>query len=347
MSQFRPSQVTRYQTAVERAAEVPMTLEANPTPDRPMGQFPRGRDSLQEIAKVLTDPTYAAEKRAEAIPKLEPMGDVFDEADVKQKIKTIENLPGYSTDRDLKAQVDKIKNELAIRDAAATGATLTGGRDTGANRAKLAELTTKTPKAIKLEADSDAAAQANKAKVAADQAAQAAAAVQAAADDKAAQDAVDLTNMQVDATDVRFHSYDSTAHDAANGPAVFNDPAISIAAYTPNDIADWLATGTWGKSNDTQAPSGLVAALQAELKKEGDLPSFAAAQPDLVGRLARLASIRLGDTSGFNSKQVGDMFKHFSERIATEVTDPAHLVIAAALFKQAQNKWGKRYRMGQ
>lgn len=333
--QFRPRQITRYQTAAERVSEIPMTLEANPTPDRPMGQFPRGRDSLQEIAKALTDPTYAAEKKAEAIPRIDAGGDVFDEADMKSKIKTIENLPGYSTDEALKSQVTDLKKELAIRDVA------TSKKAMGLKPGEILQaesLSKKSEKAKKLEKESNEASMQKALDVANEQLAKATADAQAAADAKAAKDAIDLENARNEASEVDLPNYRADAHDAGEGLIVYNSDLIG-KPHKSEDIAKFMRGDPYPRATYEMKK------IKTDIGPYGDLDEFATYHEDLVGQLTRVASVQSNRVKAYTTKQIGDMFKYFADRIKTEVPDE-HLPIAKALFDSATTRWKKQYQMG-
>lgn len=333
---YRPQQVTRYQTTVERASEVPMTLQANPTPERPRSQFPKGKDSLSEIAKALTDPTFVAEKRAEAIAPLkvvESQGEVFDLADMEKKIKLIEGIPGYADDTELAVQLFKLKEQLAIRKAAG-GEKLTSKFNTAPNRAKLAELKTKSDKTQKLEAQSNLDANKNSVQTIMgnfiedrDQN------LREAREQASRYAEIDELNREI-LSSIRFQDYKEELHDHLKGRGVYRAAdqkrdSVKIAQYLTKPIK-----GIVPKK---------VEKFHADIALDGDIGALAQAAPVITGKLTKLATVSDSKVQSFSKQQVGDLFTSLSKELNGSKIPPQLVPIAVNLFIRAQKKWAPAY----
>lgn len=341
MQTYRPQQVTRYQTTVERASEVPMTLQANPTPERPRSQFPKGKDSLSEIAKALTDPTYAAEKRAEAIAPLkvvESQGEVFDLDDMEKKIKLIEGIPGHADDTELALQLFKLKEQLAIRKAAG-GEKLPTKFNTAPIRKMVRELSSKSDKTIDLEVQSNIDARKRQID-----------GVFQKMKEKQAENAMeaDIAQSKADkqeeyrrelVSQIFFKDYDPRLYNHLDGPAAYAkaDPSARNRAF-----AAYFLKPTQDAANKLSI-SKPVMDLYDHLESKGDIDELTRTDPRLIGKMVRLATTNASKVGKLTMQETGDMFKSLQKQI-NGANIPDHLLpLAYELFMNAQNKWARNF----
>jgi hypothetical protein len=313
-----------------------MTLQANPTPERPRSQFPRGKDSLSEIAKALTDPSYASEKRAEAIAPLkveESQGDVFDLADMEKKIKLIEGIPGHEDDTELAVQLFKLKEQLAIRKAAG-GEKLPAKYASAPNKAKLAELKTKSDKTQKLEAESSL--EANKKGVQRVMAnyMEGREQKQREAREQSSRNAqIDEINREI-LSSIRFTDYKELLHDHLKGRGVYRAADKSRDSVK---IAQYLAKPTPGIVPQK------VERFHQDIASDGDIEALALAAPIVTSKLTKLATVSDSKVRSFTKQQVGDLFTAMAKDLNGAKIPPDLVPLAYNLFIRAQKKWAPAY----